>query len=176
MEAILFSPQAWLGALGIFALRVGDMSMDTMRMLFVVRGKKGLAWGLGFVQSLIYIVAISSVLANLNNPLNIVGYAAGFATGNVIGMLIEERLAIGHIHFRIISSNLGKSLAEKLRESGYAVTEFPARGKNGTVTVLECNVLRRGRESLETIVKETDPDAFVTAEDVRPVRHGYWRA
>jgi uncharacterized protein YebE (UPF0316 family) len=56
------------------------------------------------------------------------------------------------------------------------VTEFPARGKNGTVTVLECNVLRRGRESLETIVKETDPDAFVTAEDVRPVRHGYWRA
>jgi uncharacterized protein YebE (UPF0316 family) len=176
MGAILFSPQAWLGALGIFALRVGDMSMDTMRMLFVVRGKKGLAWGLGFVQSLIYIVAISSVLANLNNPLNIVGYAAGFATGNVIGMLIEERLAIGHIHFRIISSNLGKSLAEKLRESGYAVTEFPARGKNGTVTVLECNVLRRGRESLETIVKETDPDAFVTAEDVRPVRHGYWRA
>jgi uncharacterized protein YebE (UPF0316 family) len=176
MEAILFSPQAWLGALGIFALRVGDMSMDTMRMLFVVRGRKGLAWGLGFVQSLIYIVAISTVLANLNNPLNIVGYAAGFATGNVIGMLIEERLAIGHIHFRIISSNLGKSLAEKLRESGYAVTEFPARGKNGTVTVLECNVLRRGRESLETIVKETDPDAFVTAEDVRPVRHGYWRA
>jgi uncharacterized protein YebE (UPF0316 family) len=107
MEAILFSPQAWLGALGIFALRVGDMSMDTMRMLFVVRGRKGLAWGLGFVQSLIYIVAISTVLANLNNPLNIVGYAAGFATGNVIGMLIEERLAIGHIHFRIISSNLG---------------------------------------------------------------------
>ena len=97
MFAIFLSPAAWLGALGIFALRVSDMSCDTLRMLFVMRGRKGNAWGLGFVQSVIYVIAITAVLQHLDNPLNVIGYAAGFATGNVVGMLIEERLAIGHV-------------------------------------------------------------------------------
>ena len=87
MLQYLLSPAAWLGALTIFAMRVSDMSMDTLRMLFVMRGRKGTAWILGFFQSSIYVLAITTVLSQLNNPLNIIGYAAGFATGNVIGML-----------------------------------------------------------------------------------------
>ena len=83
---IFLSPQAWLGAALIFGLRVADMTLDTLRVLVVMRGKKGLAWVLGFFQALIFVVAISSVLKNLDNPLNILGYAAGFATGNVVGM------------------------------------------------------------------------------------------
>ena len=73
------------------------MSLDTLRMLFVVRGRKGIAWTLGFFEAGIYIVAITRVLSNLDNPLTILGYAASFATGNVVGILIEERLTIGHI-------------------------------------------------------------------------------
>ncbi|HPH96359.1 MAG TPA: DUF2179 domain-containing protein [Anaerolineaceae bacterium] len=175
MEAFL-SLSAWLGALTIFALRVADMSLDTMRMLFVVRGKKKLAWVLGFFQSAIFVIAISSVLSNLNNPLNVIGYAAGFATGNVVGMLIEERLAIGHIHLSIISRMRGSAIAEALRASGYAVTEIPARGKDGTVSLLYVSVLRKDVDSVETIVLESDPQAFITAEDVRPVRRGFWRS
>ena len=175
MEAFL-SPQAWLTALGIFALRIGDMSLDTVRVLFVVRGRKGLAWVLGFFQSLIFVIAISSVLANLDNPLNILGYATGFATGNVIGMLIEERLAIGHIQLNIVSSLRGAAIAEQLREAGYAVTEIPARGKNGTVTMLQCGVKRKEMDHVETVILEADPDAFVTTEDVRSVRRGFWRS
>jgi len=173
---ILLSPQAWLVALGIFALRVADMSLDTIRVLFVMRGRKSLAWVLGFFQSAIFVLAITSVLANLDNPLNIIGYAAGFATGNVVGMLIEERLAIGHTQVSIISSRRGSAIAEQLRLSGYAVTEIPARGKDGTVAVIHCSVLRKDVDRVETIVLESDPDAFVTAEEVRPVRHGFWRA
>ena len=172
----LLSPAAWIGALTIFAMRVSDMSMDTLRMLFVMRGRKGIAWVLGFFQSVIYVIAITSVLSQLNNPLNLIGYAAGFATGNVVGMLIEERLAIGHIHLRIISPRLGVAMAIVLRDAGYAVTEISARGKDGMVSILSVSVLRKDVSNVETLVHEKDPEAFMTSEDVRPVRRGYWRA
>lgn len=172
----LSDPHAWLFALLIFFLRVGDMSLDTIRVLFMVRGKKLLVWVLGFFQALIFVVAISSVLTQLNNVLNIIGYATGFATGNIVGMMIENRLAIGHVLVNIISSNRGSFIAERLRASGYAVTEIAGRGMNGTVFELHASVLRKDVSQVETIVLESDPQAFVTAEDVRPVRRGFWRA
>jgi uncharacterized protein YebE (UPF0316 family) len=173
----LLSPAAWLAALAIFALRVADMALDTVRVLFVVRGKKALAWILGFVQSLIFVVAITAVLDNIMaNPLKILGYAAGFATGNVLGMYIEERLAIGHIHMTIISPTRGNAVAEQLRAGGYGVTDIPARGKSGMVSVLLVNVFRRDVDKVEKIVRGADSEAFITAEDVRPIRRGFWRA
>lgn len=175
MEAIL-NPDAWLSALLIFGLRVTDMTLDTLRVLFVMRGRRSIAWVLGFFQSLIFVIAITSVLSNLDNPLNIIGYAAGFATGNVVGMTIEERLAVGYIHLRIISSHLGAAITEKLRSTGYAVTEISARGKDGMVTMLNCSVRRRYVDLVRGMVNEIDPDAFITAEDIRPVRRGFWRA
>jgi uncharacterized protein YebE (UPF0316 family) len=108
--------------------------------------------------------------------LNVFGYAAGFATGNVVGMLIEERLAVGHIHLRIISPSRGVSLAQKLREDGFGVTEIAARGKDGMVHLLSLSVQRKDVARVEGVVHETDPESFVTSEDVRPVRHGFWRA
>ncbi len=172
----LLSLPAWLGALGIFALRVTDMTFDTLRMLFVVRGNKGLAWILGFLQSVIFVIAFSSVLSNLDNPLNIIGYAAGFATGNVVGILIEQRLAIGYTLIQIVSSRRGVALAQTLRDNGFAVTEIPARGKDGTVSMLSLSVRRKQVAAVEEIVHATDAEAFVTTEDVRPMRRGFWRA
>ena len=172
----LLSLTAWLTVGWIFSLRVCDMTLDTLRVLFVMRNRKAFAWLLGFFQSAIYVVAISSVLQNLDNPLNIVGYAAGFATGNVIGLLIEERLAIGHVQLSIISSNRGSAIAERLRQEGYAITELSARGKDGMVTLLSCSVLRKKVDQVRQVVAEVDESAFITAEDVRPVRHGFWRA
>ncbi len=175
MEALFSSPIWWLGAVVIFVLRIGDMSLDTIRVIFVIRGRKSLAWILGFLQSVIFVVAISSVLTHLDNPLNVIGYAAGFATGNVIGMWFEERLAIGHTKLSIISSRRGAAVIERLRKSGYAVTEIPARGRDGMVTLINCSVHRKDVDHVETIVLEEDAEAFVTAEEVRPVRRGFWR-
>jgi uncharacterized protein YebE (UPF0316 family) len=166
----------WLSALFIFSLRVIDMALDTLRFLLVVRGRKGLAWVMGFLQSAIFVVAITTVLSNLKNVWNIVGYAGGFATGVVVGMLLEERLAIGHGHLRIISSTRGAAIAEALRAHGYAVTEMAGRGKDGTVAVLNASVLRRDIDRVHGLVAQSDPNAFVTVQDVRPVRHGFWRA
>ena len=172
----LLSLSAWLAAGLIFALRVSDMTLDTLRVLTVMRGRKGIAWILGFFQSSIFVLAITSVLQNLDNPLNILGYAAGFATGNVVGMFIEEKLAIGHLQLSIISPARGAAIAERLREAGYAITEIPARGKDGMVTLLSCSVLRKSADQVRGIVNEIDDSAFITSEDVRPVRRGFWRA
>jgi uncharacterized protein YebE (UPF0316 family) len=176
MLSFLLSPAAWLAGLTIFALRVCDMTCDTLRMLFVVRGRKAIAWGLGFTQSIIFVVAITSVLSHMNNPLNVVGYAAGFATGNVVGMWIEERLAIGHVKISIVTQRLGTALSEVLRQAGFAVTEIPARGRDGSVSMLSVSVLRKDVDRVQAIVHAKDPEAFVIAEDVRPLRRGFWRA
>jgi uncharacterized protein YebE (UPF0316 family) len=158
----LMSPLVWLTAFGIFCLRVGDMSLDTIRLLFVVRGRKKIAWGLGFFQALIFVVAISTVLSNLTNPLNIIGYAGGFATGNVVGMWIEERLAVGHIHLTIMSPLRGAKVSNMLRENGFGVSELSARGRDGMVAILHCNVLRKDIDTAETIILEADPEAIDT--------------
>jgi len=175
MDAI-FSPDVLMGAGLIFLLRVSDMSLDTMRVLFIMRGKRGIVWVLGFMQALIFIIAISIVLNDLDSVLKIIGYAAGFATGNVVGMLIEEKLAIGHIQISVISPRLGSAIAEKLRQEGYAVTEVAARGKDGMVALISCSVLRKNVGHIQKLINQIDPNAFITAEDVRPVRRGFWRA
>jgi uncharacterized protein YebE (UPF0316 family) len=161
---------------GIFLLRVTDMSLDTLRVLFVIRGRRPLAWILGFMQSALWVVAITSVLSNLDNLWNVVAYAGGFATGNVVGMIIEERLAIGHAHLRIISSRRGNAIVEAIREAGYAATEVAGRGKDGTVAVISCSIRRRDISKIQKEVYEIDPEVFVTLEEIRPLHRGFWRA
>jgi uncharacterized protein YebE (UPF0316 family) len=160
----------------IFALRIIDMTLDTIRVLFVVRGKKLAVWILGFFQSLIFIVAISSVLTNAKNAILILGYVCGFATGNIIGMLIEEKLAVGHMKLTIITPAGGKSVIKALRSQGYAVTEIKASGRDGCVSMMNCYVRRKDIDAVEKIALKTNPKSFITAEDVRPLRRGFWRA
>ena len=175
METVL-SADIWFNAGLIFILRVGDMSLDTLRVLYVMRGKKGFAWILGFCQAMIFITAISAVLSNLDNPINIIAYAAGFATGNVVGMAIEEKLAQGYTHLRIISSRRGSAIADSLRAEGYAATEIPARGKDGMVTVINSSVKRKKVNKVRVLIEDIDEDAFITAEEIRPILRGFWRA
>jgi uncharacterized protein YebE (UPF0316 family) len=168
--------QAWLGAGLIFLLRVLNMALDTLRVMSVVRNRKFFAWWLGFFQTVIFVIVLNTVIQDLNNILNVVAYSAGFATGNVVGMWVEERLAIGHVSLRIISPAMGSAIAKQMREAGYAVTEVPARGKDGAVTLLHAGVYRRQVSRVMELVTKVDPEAFMTAEDMRPVRRGFWRA
>ena len=170
----LLSPEAWIGATVIFSLRVVNNTLDTMRLLMVMRGKKWLSWILGFLVSIIYVLLFTSVLSNLDNPLYITAYAAGFATGNVVGMWIEERMAMGYLRLEVVSPGHGAELAEKLRENGFAVTEIAARGKDGMVSVLSIIVLRKRISMAEKVVAEVDDSAFMTSEEMRGVRRGFW--
>lgn len=171
---VQITQQVVLNVFLIFMLRVINISLDTLRVLFVMRGRKGLVWVLGTLTSAIYVVVIASVLQETNNFLSVLGYATGYATGNVAGMWLEERLAIGFSEVRIISSQRGSAVKEHLRAEEYAVTEIPARGKDGMVTVLTCSVRRKEIAEVESIVRKVDRNAFITAEEVSRVQHGFW--
>jgi uncharacterized protein YebE (UPF0316 family) len=173
---VFLSPTAWLVALGIFFARTVNIAMDTLRFMFTLRGKKALSWIFGFIESVLFVLVIGSVLTNLGNVLNLIGYAAGFATGNVIGMMIEKRLAIGFTHFSIISRGRSTEIADALRNEGFGVTEIPARGRESSFMLVDCRVRRKQADIVEKLVLEIDPDAFITAEEVTPRRSGIWRA
>ena len=175
MFDVFLSPTAWLVAFGIFFARTINIALDTLRFMFNIRQKRWLSWLLGFVQSVIFVLVIGSVLTNLENPLNIIGYSAGFATGNVLGMIIEKRLAIGYTHFNIISRNRSTEIADALRDAGFGVTEIPARGRESSFMMIDCRVRRKQSDDVESLVLEIDPEAFITAEDVIPKQSGIWR-
>ena len=175
MEVFL-SPTAWMVAFGIFTARLVNIAIDTLRFMFTLRGKSGIAWILGFVESVLFVVVIGSVLTNIGNPLNVIGYAAGFATGNVVGMAIEKRLAIGFTHFTIISRDHSTEIADKLRNEGYGVTEIPARGRESNFMLVDCHVRRKQADEVEELALNVDPKAFITAEEVTPRRSGIWRS
>lgn len=158
----------------IFGLRTLDLTVATLRMLLVVRGRKTLAWIFGLFQSASFVLGIAGVLANLSDPLNLLAYAAGFATGNVIGITIETKLAPGQSLLSIISSKWGPLLTETLRGFGHGVTEVMARGKEGTVSLIYCYVPRREVPSTKNEILSVDPDAFVTEQKVRQLRGGWW--
>ena len=175
MEAFLAQQNIWLVAGFIFLTRVLNMAIDTVRMLTVVRGMRTITWVLGVLQTALFVLALGTVMNDLNNPLKIIAYSVGFATGNVIGMMIEKRLAFGFVNMTIISSLRGQELAERLRDQGHAVTEIPARGKDGSVEILECSLQRKFAPEVQKTVLEIDPSAFITSRDIQRIWRGYWR-
>jgi uncharacterized protein YebE (UPF0316 family) len=140
----------------------------------VLRGKKVIAWVLGVATSMLFVLSIGWVMSDLSNPLKIVAYSVGFATGTVVGMNLEKKMAMGHMFLTVISSSRGAELAEALRNAGYAVTEIPARGKDGMVSMLELGVERKDMPKIQSMITGIDPDAFITSRDIEPVHRGYW--
>jgi uncharacterized protein YebE (UPF0316 family) len=163
------------GALLIFFMRVIDMSLDTVRLIMTVRGRKLLAGGIGVAQALVFILAVSAVLKGPLTVGNVLGYALGFGAGVMLGIYFEERLAIGHSMFRIYSPAYGHAIAEALRAAGHAATEFPAIGRDGTLIVVNCAVSRRNASQVRASIEGVDPGAFVTVDEVRPMQRGYFR-
>ena len=169
------TPDILIGGFVIFLLRLIDMCLDTLRMLFVVRGQRVIVWILGVTTSIIYIVAISNVLSGKNHPFTILCYGVGYATGNVLGMRIEERLAIGFKQVNIVSKDKGHEIAEALREEGYGVTEMVGQGRDGTVDLVSTSVKRKHAKEVRKIIKNIDSAAFITEDDFNPVQSGTWR-
>jgi len=165
----------FLEAVLIFGLRVLGITISTIATLMVVQGRKLPAAAAGFVTALVYIVAIGKVVANLSNVWNILAYCGGFAVGTLVGMALEQRLALGFAEVRFISANKGDSLAEGLRQAGFGVTEFYGRGREHVVGVAETIVPRKNVDTVLGIGKSVDEEAIVTVREARTVRRGYWK-
>ena len=151
----------------IAIMRVVDVSLGTIRIVYVVRGQQYYAALLGFFEVLIWITVISWIMANLGNAWNLLGYAAGFATGNIVGIQIEKLMAVGKQVIRFISADYGDRITRVLRSMGYGVTEISASGREGPVTVALVIVNRKRVPEIIRIIDEIDSKTVVTVEDVR---------
>ena len=156
----------------IFFARICDVTIGTMRIIFVSRGMKMVAPVLGFFEVFIWIIAVGQIFQNLTNPLNYFAYAAGFATGNYVGMLVEERLAMGLALIRVITQRDATNLIDYLRGAGYGVTVLDAQGKQGPGKVIFSVIKRKNIKDVEKAIHECNPKAFYSIEDVRRAAEG----
>ncbi|RJX29469.1 MAG: DUF2179 domain-containing protein [Dethiobacter sp.] len=165
-----------LSGLFIFLARVADMSMATFRILMLMRGRSLTASLIGFVESLLYIVALGEVLKRLDNPLNMVFFAAGFGVGNYVGSRIEERIALGYVNAQIISIECYDTLQTRLREAGFGVTTVEGCGKDGVHQILHVLLKRRDLPKLMRMISSEDQKAFVSIIDTRQIIGGFFPA
>lgn len=163
-------------ALLVFAIRTLDVSLSTVRMLAILRGLRLVTWVLGFISALLFVVAIQAVLGDLTSWPVLIGYCGGYATGNVVGMWAEEKLAMGFTHLRIVSSAQGPAVIEKLRRAGFAATEIPGFGRDGAVTTINCSIHRKDADRVKKLVASVDPHAFINAEEFRTIQRGFWKS
>lgn len=156
----------------IFLARICDVSIGTLRIIFVSKGKKNIAPILGFFEVLIWIIAISKIMQNLDNYVNYVAYAAGFATGNFVGMIIEEKLAMGIQMIRVFANERGRDLIQILNSNGFGATSVEAYGAKERVHLVYSIVHRHELERVLDLINEFNPKAFFTIEDVKSVNEG----
>jgi uncharacterized protein YebE (UPF0316 family) len=165
----------------IFLARVADVTMGTVRVIFVSRGMKYLAPVVGFFEILIWLLAIGQIMKNLSSPVCYIAYAGGFAMGNYIGITIAEKLSLGVVLIRVVTAKDALPLVERLKERDYGVTSVDGHGTSGEVKVVFTVVKRREVPNIVQLIKTFNPRAFYSIEEVGfvekgvfPLRHS-WR-
>ena len=156
----------------IFVSRILDVSIGTIRVIFVARGMRYIAPILGFFEVLIWLVAIGQIMQNLTAPIYYIAYAGGFATGTFVGIWIESKLAIGVVSLRIITRSDASELIEELRKNHFGVTSLDAQGATGPVKIIFMLLWRQDLGKAIRFVKQFNPNAFYSVEDIRFVREG----
>lgn len=132
----------------------------------VVRGRRLIAFCLGFIEVFIWVAVIAKIMKHMDNTLYMASYAFGFALGTFIGMTLEAEIAVGRQIVRVFT-RLGTDIASSLREAGYAVTEFEGKGREGAISILFIELERRGVSEVINLARELDPDCFYIVDDVR---------
>jgi len=153
-------------------MRLCDVSLMTIRIIFVSKGIKFWASVLGFFEIMVWLVAISQVMNNLDKPLYAIAYALGFATGNYLGAFLEEKIAIGVNLVRVITNKEAQPLVDYLNKGGFGVTSLDAEGSKGPVKIIYSVVRRKDLKKIIDIVNEFNPNAFYSIEEVRAINKG----
>lgn len=152
----------------IFLARITDVSLGTIRIIFIARNLKYIAPIIGFFEVLIWLLVIREImLSDGNNVACIIAYAAGFASGTFVGMHIENLLSIGRVLIRIITRKEAEDLVDYLQSAGYGLTSLDAEGATGPVKVVFSVVERHDVPKIVEIIRRFNPNAFYTIEDVR---------
>ncbi|MBF0217165.1 MAG: DUF2179 domain-containing protein [Candidatus Omnitrophica bacterium] len=157
----------------IFAARVVDVSLGTMRIVFVSRDFRALAAILGFFEVLIWLVVITQIMRNISSPIHYVAYASGYAMGNYAGISIERKLSMGVRAVRIVTSRDASDLVAALRDEGFGVTSINGEGLNGPVKLIFTIVRRNLVPEVIKLIERFNPKAFYTIEDVKFVQEDH---
>lgn len=164
-----------LHALFVFSARIIDVSIGTMRTILLVKGQRRIASVLGFFEVMIYLIVLGKVVGNIDQPVLILAYCLGYATGNIIGSKIEEKLSIGQLFAQVIVKEMLDELVQKLRDAGFGVTIFEGEGREGRSYMLNIILDRKQVRKLHEIIDGCDCGAFITTMDVRSSLGGYFQ-
>lgn len=160
----------------IFCSRIMDVSVGTLRIIFVARGKKTAAPILGFFEVLIWLVVITGIMKYADSWICYIAYAAGYATGNYVGMMLEEKLAIGILSVRIFASDdKAELLTQTLSDKGYGVTQIKGSGKHTDTNILHCIIRRKEYSDVVSVINGIDGSLFYYAEELRHVSNGIFQ-
>ncbi len=156
----------------IFMARVIDVSLGTIRIIFISKGYKLLSFIIGFFEVLIWLIAINQIWSDINNIWLYIAYAGGFATGSYVGIWLDEKISLGNAMVRIIIKKNSKQLISKLKQNNYQITILNGQSGNEEtdVKVILLVVKRKELKNLFKIVREVNPKAFYTIEDIRSTR------
>ena len=176
MNAIEFAPPtaALLAAAAlIFVLRLVGVAISTVRTLVMMRGRKFLAVGLGFLEVLVWVMAIGPVAKNPPDGWMVLAYCLGYCAGTLVGMQFDDKMVLGHSVVRVVSHLDGKAVLAAVHAAGYGGTLEGGTGREGQVAIVTSIVRRREVEEICRVVHESDPKSFVTVEEARTVLRGY---
>lgn len=162
----------WLLPFIIFLGRVIDVSLGTLRIIFVSKGEKYKAPIIGLIEVFIWVMVISQVLSRANDLVSYLSYAAGYATGNYIGILLENRIAYGIVLCRIYTQKNGNALIQTLNKLDFGATLTHGSGSTNEVDIIETVVDRKELKTLEATINSFDNNSFYVIEDIRTKQNG----
>lgn len=158
----------------ILIINIVYVSFFTIRMILTLKGQRYLAAFLSMIEVVIYVMGLGLVLKNLNEIQNLIAYAVGYGIGVIVGMKIEEKLALGYITVNVITAEYDKNLPKLLRENGYGVTDWEAHGLEGNRMALQILTPRKFELKLYDTIKNIDPKAFIIAYEPKTIHGGFW--
>ncbi len=156
----------------IIVARISDVTIGTLRIVMVAKGQKMIAPVLGFFEVIIWLLAMSKIIQNIDNWVAYIAYGIGFAAGNYIGLIIEEKLAVGIVQLQIITRTNADNLIAKLKAKGYGITYHEAHGANEKVGVIYSIIKRSDITTVIEIIRTYNPNAFYSIEEVKFVSKG----
>lgn len=158
----------------ILGIQIVYVSFFTMRMIFTLKGKRYLAASISMLEVAIYITGLSIVLDRLDNPINLFAYSLGYGLGVLAGTKIEEWLALGYVTVQVISQYVDEHILHTIREKGYGVTSWSAKGRDGDRLVLYVLTKRKNQHKLFAFINEIDPKAFIMSHEPTFFQGGFW--
>jgi uncharacterized protein YebE (UPF0316 family) len=156
----------------IFFFRICDVSLGTIRVIFIAKGLKYIAPVIGFFEVIIWLLAIGQVMNNVTNIASYIAYGGGFAAGTLLGMAVEERLSLGTVFVRVISNEEVSGLVSWLRERSYGVTVADGEGSKGKVKIILSVINRHDLDEVIRGIHRFLPRAFYSIEEVKSVDEG----